>query len=295
MGAVLSGMLLHGVPTSVPFTWAWSIHPSVVLGTGFLGALYVYGLGPWRRRHAPAERPEPMRVAAFAASLVLLLVSLNGPVHDLSDSYLFWVHMVQHLVLTLVWPPLLLYGVPGWMLDPLLRRPIVRVPARVLTHPVAAGLLYNVTIAAWHLPVFYELMMEFHEIHIFSHLLFMATAVLMWWPVASQTAELPRLNPVKGMLYTFLVSIPMQVVAALIVFADDPLYRWYALSPRVPELGNLSAIDDQKAGGLLMWVPGNLYMFGAIALIFFRWVREEGDPEPAPRARTRTAVAQAGG
>jgi putative membrane protein len=98
----------------VPYAWSWSLHPSVLLGTALLGALYFYGIGPWRRRHGLPPAPG-WRVACFAGSLLVLLGALNGPMHDLSDYYLFSVHMVQHLLLTLLFPPLLLLGLPGWL------------------------------------------------------------------------------------------------------------------------------------------------------------------------------------
>ena len=100
--------------------------------------------------------------------------------------------------------------------------------------------------------------MREHEVHIVTHLLFMATATLMWWPVMSPLAELPRLPYGLGMLYLFLVGIPMQVVAALITTSDQVLYPWYSVAPRT---WGLSPLDDQQLGGLLMWVPGNIYMF----------------------------------
>jgi putative membrane protein len=256
---------------TVPYEWAWSLHPSVLIGTGILGALYFYGIGPLRRRHGWPP-PSPWQILSFSAALLVLLGSLNGPVHDLSDYYLFTMHMVQHLVLTLVFPPLLLAGIPEWLLRPLLGKPGVLPVARFLTRPWVAAFLFSVSVAAWHLRPFYDLMMRSHEVHIATHLMFMVTATLMWWPVMSPLPEL-RLPTGVSMLYLFLVGIPMQVVAALITFADEVLYPWYVTAPR---MWGLSPLDDQQLGGLIMWVPGNLYIFAAIGVLFFRWAREEG-------------------
>jgi len=161
----------------------WDLHPSVILGLALLGGLYVY-LGGLR---APGRR-----VAAFAGALLVLGLSLNGPVHNLSDGYLFSAHMVQHLVLTLVFPPLLLYGTPVWVVRPLLRPLWVQRLARRATRPLAAGVLFSVPITLWHFPRFYEAALEHHPLHIVQHLIFLATGVLMWWPVLSPTPELPR-------------------------------------------------------------------------------------------------------
>ena len=263
-------MLDERLRPTAPYEWSWSLHPSVLLGTGILGALYFYGIGPLRRRHGwpPAT---PGQIFSFSLALLVLLASLNGPVHDLSDYYLFSMHMVQHLVLTLVFPPLLLAGTPEWLLRPLLARPGVRWTARLLTLPWLAALLFSASIAVWHLRPFYDLMMRSHEVHIATHLMFMATATLMWWPVLSPLPEL-RLPTGLSMLYLFLVGIPMQVVAALITFADQNLYPWYATAPRT---WGLTPLDDQQLGGLIMWVPGNLYLFAAIGVLFFRWAKEE--------------------
>jgi len=285
----LAGALLDARPRpTVPWEAAWSLHPSSLVGTALLGALYFWGIGPARRRFGlgpPARRSE---VLAFSAGIGVMLVSLNGPIHDLSDYYLFLIHMAQHLLLTLLLPPLLIYGTPPWLLRPLLRNPGVLAVARGLTHPVVAGLLFSTVVAAWHTVPAYDLMMRNHEVHISTHLMFMVVAVLMWWPAMSRMPELPPLSLGARMLYLFLVSLPMQAVAAIITFADAPLYTWYVSAPRT---WGLSPLEDQKLGGLLMWVPGNLWMFGAIALLFFRWAREERDETERERvARKALAV-----
>src|SRR4051812_31739915 len=136
---------------TVPYDWTWSFHPSVLLGTGLLGALYFYGIGPLRRRHSWGPPAKPAQIISFVAALVVLVLSLNGPIHDLSDYYLFSVHMVQHLVLTLLFPPLLIMGTPAWLLRPLVRRPSVLAVGRLLTRPWFAALLFSVSIAVWHL------------------------------------------------------------------------------------------------------------------------------------------------
>src|ERR1700687_6138084 len=103
------------------FDWtAWHPDPTVVAGVVALGGLYVAAL---RRGRAQGQPVKGAQVFSFFAWLAMLLVSLTGPLHDLSDYYLFSAHMVQHLVLVFVMPPLLLYGTPGWMLSPLLRPP----------------------------------------------------------------------------------------------------------------------------------------------------------------------------
>ncbi len=269
----LPGLLLHArAPATVPWTPALSLHWSTLLGTAVFGALYVWGITVARRRWNLGPPAGRWRVAAFSAGLAILLVSLNGPIHDLSDDYLFSAHMVQHLLLTLVFPPLILLGLPGWLLRPLVRPAWVRHAGRLLGHPLVAGAVFTVALSAWHLVPVYDLMMRNHDIHIVAHLLFIVAAFIMWWPVMSPVEELPRLPPALGMLYLFLVSVPMQIPAAMISMADSPLYEWYVRAPRT---FGLSPLEDQRIGGLLMWIPGNLWMFGAIGVLFFLWNREQ--------------------
>lgn len=246
----------------------WDLHPSVALGLLALAALYLYLGG----RQAPRRR-----VLAFFASLVVLLVSLNGPLHDLADESLFSAHMVQHLVLTLVFPPLFLYGLPAWVVRPFLGPPWLIGVWRWMTRPVPAAMIFTVPIVFWHVPVFYEIAMRHHGWHIVQHLIFMTTAVVMWWPVLSPVPELPRAPYPVQLLYLFLLGIPMSIVGAFITLADTPLYPFYAQVPRV--LG-LSVLDDQQIGGLIMWVPGGLVFWIAMTVVWFRWsVRKEEDPD----------------
>ena len=270
---LLPGLLLHArAPATVPWTPALSLHWSTVLGTAVFGALYVWGVTAARRRWNLGPPAGRLRIAAFATGLLLLLVSLNGPIHDLSDDYLFTAHMLQHLVLTMAFPPLIIFSMPGWLLGALVRPRWVQRAGRLLARPIIAGVIFTVVLSAWHLVPVYDLMMQNHDVHIVAHLLFIIAAFIMWWPVMSPVKEVPALPHGLGMLYLFLVSVPMQIPAALITMADTPLYRWYVQAPRT---FGLTPLEDQRIGGLLMWIPGNLWIFGAIAVLFFLWNREQ--------------------
>jgi putative membrane protein len=260
----------------------WTVYPGVLSGWLLLGAAYAAAAGPLRARLADAAPPGARRVACFAAGWTLLFLALQGPLHDLSDTYLFSAHMVQHLVLTLLVPPLLLAGTPPGVLRAALRVPPLAAAARAATRPLVAFGLYNALFALWHVPSLYDLMMRNHDVHVGVHLLFLVAATLLWWPVAGPLPELNRLSPGAQILYLFLAGIPMMALASLIALADEVLYTWYEAAPR---LWGLSPLEDQKLGGLIMWVPGSLVLWSAITVVFFRWSaargREEG-PVPAP-------------
>ena len=252
--------LLH--PIADLSWWRWSIHPSTAIGIAALGASYVWASKALQREPGAAQR------SFFFSGLLLMFASLNGPIHDLSDSYLFSAHMVQHLLLTLAVPPLLLAGVPGWMLRPVLSRRYIAPLAHFFTRAPIAFVTFNLIIAVWHLPAFYNAAMAHHSLHILEHLMFMAAAVLMWWPLLSQLPEFPRLAYPGQMLYSFLMSIPMSIVAIYIAMADHVLYPAYSAAPRVLPL---SPLEDQLLGALIMWIPGGLIFIIIMTVVFFKW------------------------
>ena len=274
MQALAAPLLLHAA-ARISLT-EFTVHWSTVVGLAGLGALY-----QWRARHAPpgvTHSPSTGQRSAFFTALALIFLSLNGWIHDLSDYYLFSAHMVQHLVLTLVAPPLLIMGTPGWMLRPALAWRGVGAFARAITSAPRAFIIFNVVLAAWHLPLMYGLAMAHHPVHIVQHLCFMAGATLMWWPVLSPLPELPRLSYPAQMLYLFLLTIPMSIVAVCIVYARSLLYPAYAAAPRI---WGITPMQDQMIGALIMWIPGGLFFFVIISVVFFRWQQEGGEDSTA--------------
>lgn len=272
-----------------PVLW---LHPKVDLSQGgftlhwstVIGLLALWGLYEWRaavQRRTDGRRPTALQRLCLLLGLGAMFGTLNGPVHDISDYYLFTGHMVQHLVLTFVTPPLLLLGVPGWMLRPALARREVDAVARFVTGPRAAFAIFNLTLAFWHLPPNYNAAMYFHEVHIAQHLMFLVTAVLAWWPLLSPLPELPRLSYPGQMLYSFLMTLPMTVISIFIVYSDHVLYPAYASAPR---LWGLSPLEDQRLGGLIMWIPGGLFFYLLTSVIFLKWVRSQRDDRAGAQA-----------
>jgi len=268
----------------------WTIHWSTVIGLTALGSAYEW----WARRlraRAAADGDEPpvlhpRQRLAFFAGLAVIFASLNGPLHDLSDYYLFSAHMVQHLLLSLAVPPLLLFGTPGWMLRPFLAYPRLGAVARWVTRPTRCFIIFNVVIAAWHLPPLYNTAMAYHPIHIVQHLTFMVASVLMWWPFLSPLPELPRLAYPGQMLYCFLMVIPMSIVSIYIAMADHVLYPAYAVAPR---LWGLTPMSDQQIGGLIMWIPGGLLFYVVMTFVFFKWAGRDTDTTAGAQVDWRPA------
>ncbi len=262
---------------AAPPAFSWfrgEVHADVVFGVVVLAGAYTWATLATRR---PAPLATPL---AFFGGCAALLAALNGPLHDLSDYFLFSAHMVQHLVLTLVVAPLWLAGTPGWMVDAgLARAPRGVVAAlRWATRPLPAFAAYAIALVAWHLPGPYNAALETHGWHVVEHLSLIATAVLGWWPILARSERLPALPYAAQILYLFVFGVPMTVVAAMVSGAEQVLYPYYAAAPRVIDLTPLA---DQQLGGLIMWVPAGLVPVAAFTVVFFRWARAEREGDDA--------------
>lgn len=260
--------LLHAAdPGSLWLTW--NLDPVLLVGIALLVSAYCYALGPLRRRYGWADSVPRGQVALFFVGTALFALALISPLDTLGDEYLFSAHMVQHMLIAVVVPPLWLLGTPEWMLAPLLRRPRVLRVARWLTLPAVAFALFNFDLWIWHVPTLYDATLANAAIHIFEHLTFVVTGVLFWWPIVSPVRALPRIAPGVGILYLFLGCQPMVVLGALLTFAPQPLYAPYVAAPR---LWGTTAIGDQQLGGLIMWLPTSIPYLLGLSVLFFKWV-----------------------
>jgi putative membrane protein len=256
----------------------WHGHPEVLIGLGMLLGAYLLGVGPLRDRYGLADGTDPRQIATFTLGVVVIFVSLTSPIHVLSDRYLFSAHMLQHLLLTLLAPPLLILGTPDWLLRPFMRPDIVFRLVRLVTRPVPAFVLFNVTFSMWHIPALYNVSVTNHGVHIGEHLLFMATAAIMWWPIASTMPELPRLCYPLTMVYLFLLSIAQLIVFAPVTFSSEPLYKWYVDAPRVVAI---SPLVDQQIGAIIMKIGGGAIFLTLIVAVFLRWYSREEEETKA--------------
>ena len=194
--------------------------------------------------------------------------------------------MVQHLLLMLLAPPLLLFGTPAWLLRPLLRWRVVARVGYALTRPLVAFFVANVVFIIWHLPIFYEAALRAEPIHVLEHGLFFGTALLAWWPILGPLPEWPRLSLPLQCLYFVAMTIPGGIVGSFITLADPGLYSPYDVAPRVFGVGFAA---DQELAGLLMWVVTSTIYLLLVTVTFFRWAgREEAAERTQPVARRGT-------
>jgi putative membrane protein len=270
----------------------WQAEPTLIGGLLTLALVYGLLVGPLRQRLAPGA-PFPTRQAAlFYAALVVFYLAEGSPLHDLSEIYLFTAHMTQHLLLSYVVALLLIVGTPVWILRPLLLNRLVRPPAKALTHPVAATIVFSLFFSVWHFPAIYEGALQSDIVHHSEHLVFIGTAILMWWPLLSPLPELPRLSDASQLLYLFALTLGQFLVTAILVLASGPFYPTYAAAPRV---FSLSAIADQQLGGVVMKVVSAIVYSILFVLAFFRWYRSEIGLETRPPAKCKGSVNQVAG
>lgn len=249
----------------------WTLEPSVLISTVLITGLYLYAIGPLRKRYYPDEQVKTGQTISFLLGVLIMFLALVSPLDELGDSYLFSAHMVQHLFLTIVGPPLLLLGTPEWFVKPLLRNKVVFKIAKVLTYPAVAFVLYNADFWLWHAPPLYNATLENQNIHILEHLTFIVFGILYWWPIFSPSKDLPRLSIGGQILYLFLSGMPSVLLGAGLTFSP-PLYAPYLAAPRV---WGISAATDQQLGGLIMWVPVSIGYIVIMSVLFIRWMQQQ--------------------
>jgi len=200
------------------------------------------------------------------------LVAASYPMHDIAEHYLFSVHMFQHLLLSLVFPPLIIRGMPAWMMRYVLKPKGIRV-AQFLTKPVIALILFNTVVAVTHIPNVVNMTTHNEGFHFGMHVILVSTSFIMWSPVLTPLMELPKLSYPPRMMYLFVQSLVPTVPASFLTFGHTVLYRAYLHAPT--RLFGISALTDQLISGLEMKLLGTAILWGFIAVYFFRWANVE--------------------
>jgi putative membrane protein len=281
-----------------PILSYWPFEPVVLLGIELAAVLYVVGGAPSARRGggrgqgrelATTRTARRWRSIAFWSGLAVILVALQSPVEILARQ-LFWVHMVQHLLLLAVAAPLLALASPWtrmWRPLPLtwrrrIARPIFRDPRlqpvrsayHLLSRPAMVWVLAAGNLWLWHYPALYDLTLRNHLVHHLEHGLMLGLGLAFWAQVIDQVPFHARLGSLARAAYVFLAMVASWALAAILSFATSPFYA-YSLLPSRP--GGISALTDQQLAGGMMWVPGAIpYSIAFIALLF-RWLAEEDD------------------
>ena len=250
----------------------WHGHPEVILGLIITESLYLVGIGPLRIRLNLSDKTNPYQLFLFTLGILIILISLTSPLHILSDQYLFSAHMLQHILITLIAPPLLLLGMPQWLIDYLLSNNVIYKIMRFIVHPIIAIVIFNLIFSLWHIPELYKLSVSNHLIHIGEHLMFIISSLVMWWVIYSTSKKLPKISYPLQMIYLFTMSLAQIIVFGIITFAPEPIYAHYVDAPRI---WNISALLDQQIGGIIMKVGSGFLFLAIIIFTFFKWFDSE--------------------
>jgi putative membrane protein len=266
----------------------WSWDPSLLY---VLPAAVLYALGCRPR----AGRPSVLQAAAFCAGLISIVIAVDSPIDAYADE-LLWAHMLQHVILLTVAPPLILLGRPWptmWRALPRRSRSVLArevaqstlaAPVRALGRPLAAWILFNATIVVWHIPSAYDLTERNGLVHVFEHAMFFFFGLLFWARVVGIGPLRPRIGWFARVAYVVGAMTVGWILAIIFVVAPEPIYDHYADLLTRP--GGISALTDQQLAGGMMWVGGSIAYTIALLVALYKWVA----PEPPPRARVFDAA-----
>jgi putative membrane protein len=272
---------------------SWSFPPYVTAINLVTVLMYFRG---WRTlRAAMPERFTAWRLISFVGGIAALETALASPI-DTFDPFLLCTHMLQHMILMMLVPPLfllgdpaipLLHGMPLWasrdVLGPIISWPPLQRLGRRLTHPAAAGLLMALAMLGWHIPAAYEFALSSSGWHEIEHACFLVTSLLFWWPVVQPWPSHPQWPRWTMPLYLLFADFVNSALSAFLTFSGRVLYPWYAL---VPRLGGISAQNDQVAAGVSMWVIGSFAFLIPAVIITARLL----SPSPPERELERNPV-----
>ncbi|MEY4366378.1 MAG: hypothetical protein RLZZ305_1722 [Actinomycetota bacterium] len=247
--------------------WRFQLHLEIWLLVVALVVGYVYAVRVIGPKVAPEGHVVTRRqVVTFSLMIVLLWLSTDWPMHDIAEEYLYSVHMVQHMSLTMFVPPLALLATPEWLFRLILGDGRVRRAARFLVRPAAAALVYNLMVMVSHIPQVVNLSASNGPVHYLVHVLLVTSAFILWIPVCGPATDW-RVSDGAKMIYLFAMSFVPTIPAGWLTFAEGPVYRHYDTPVRV---WGVSVISDQQAAGGIMKLGGSVFMWAVIIYIFFR-------------------------
>jgi cytochrome c oxidase assembly factor CtaG len=217
------------------------------------------------------------RLAFFAGALGLALVTLMSPINTLADGYLFSAHMLQHIILLLLVPALVLLSLPRSL--SLAWRP------RILDHALVGWIAGVGAMWFWHAPALCNAAIYSRPVHALQTVSLLVLGAMFWRPILAPRED-ERLSPPQAILYLFSACVTCSILGIILTFSPVTVCSIYALPP-VDRLGLLQTIRadwgmtpdrDQQIGGLLMWVPMCLIYLSAIMAQIARWFAESGSP-----------------
>ncbi len=265
------------------FISAWSLSGSQFIIVAFLALTYVVGM--LRLQIRSGWQAIPLRKVFYAiGGYAILFFAVAGPPEALSDD-MFFAHMTQHILIAMVASVLLLAaspmaaylwampeGVRAGLAPSLAERGWLRRINATLTSPRFALPAFVLTLWGWHIPELYALAISNELVHLGMHLSMFATSLLFWWPIIGPPPVRSQLTDPQRIIYLVLVVTPTAVLAAIITLSNAVIYTPYL---DTPHHFTLTPAEDQRIGGLLMWIPGNIIYLATLTTLFLRWFSNE--------------------
>ena len=255
----------------------WTLPIGFTVSLLVTSAIYLRGWLTLRR-----TRPEQftdMRLLSFISGILILWLAVASPMDGFADALLS-AHMIEHLLIMSVVPPLILYGLPTvpllrgltspvmrWIVAPLIRRSALRRFASWLVKPTVAWLAMNLAFVAWHIPAAYDFALDNETWHAVEHLCFLATSLLFWWCVIRPWPAHAQQRNWGILLYLVGADLVNTLVSASIAFSDRPVYQYYV---RNPNPFGVSLVQDQVLGAAIMWVLGSLVFLTPTMILTFQ-------------------------
>ena len=281
------------------FFTAWSLYGSQFILVAFMAVVYLFGLIRLQIRSNWQAVPISQMLYGIAGFAVLIF-AMAGPPEAFSDS-MFFSHMTQHILIAMVASVLLLAAKPMacylWALPETMRIGVAPALAQrgwlrsiniFLTNPRVALPLFVLTLWLWHIPEAYNSALRYEMLHLAMHISMFATAVLFWWPIIGPPPVRSQLTYPQRIIYLILVVTPTAVLAAMITLSNSVIYTHYL---DTPHHFTLTPEEDQRVGGLLMWIPGNVVYLSTLTTLFFRWFRHDEERHRAYKPRRSHAEA----
>lgn len=271
----------------------WQLEPLQLVPVLALVLVYAARARTLTRKRRPLRR---LRRISFGAGVAVLLLALISPLDWYGENRLLWVHMIQHLLLGDLAPLLIVLGLTGAVLRPVLAVPGLR-RLRGLAHPLVALPLWTVDLYVWHLPLLYQAALRHDAIHALEHACFFGFGALMWAAVVEPLPGPAWFSAGWKAAYTLVVRVAEMVLANIFIWGGAPFYAYYV---RLEHGSAGAALTDQRIAGLVMFVEGSFVTLLAFGWLFMRFVAEsearqrlierDVDPVVAARAARRGAA-----
>lgn len=251
----------------------------------------------WRDKFKDSEPLKTKEAILFVSGMVLLY-AIKGAPTDLLGHIIFSMHMVQMAFLLLLVPPLLIMGIPSWIWRKFISLPVIRPLFHFFTKPMLALILFGLVFSFYHIPLVFDFVKTSSSIHAAVNVILFVSAIFYWWPVVNNLEGSYKFHGLKKLGYLFGLSVLMTPACALIIFSSSPFYATYSdgeawlqamalcvpagtlsqLNLSGPELfTNMSTIEDQRTGGIVMKVLQELVFTVFLWLVFYEWLRNEND------------------